>query len=804
MWFGKDVKIYLGKKRIETKNKNALSPSVGRVEINETLTMINTLYQEKSGNFVKKKAVLTFQAIVESKGMKKVGNLEINIADYHTNPLIEQVFSVGECPDKNSRVCISVRAQALGEAVISDNMSEASGVSGISMGTEGDYQGPLFNEQDLTGYDEEVQEKRIVMGINGKPPILKPVLRLPDMGPMNPIKINEAMENQRVKLEEDNSMSKLHDLRAQISLLERENAQLKTDKEEFKVEIGIQYEKFKKERENLLEHIKKVDIESQDIKKKEGKIKLKLQKLEEKYAKMRGINENLLQDLKESERNTNQNSGDAERLKNETQKLRENASSLQVRLTVLESQLENTKLENVNLSTNLALAQDSNNQLKSSIERMKNEFSDSRETHAINPNDASFSAYKKKTDLMISNFKREIETLEQEKEAALSNQTDLLLSLQKAKTEISAIEDKYKYKINELEAETNNLREENNNLNQRLDEESQEKRLLERQTMTVRGDSDSKLVRLNRQYDELKEQKELLEKQLNEQERKNRQSVLDNDSHGLQKLQDKIAQQDKQLSRLRQDIKEKDLELEDIYSHKENLEKDNFTLRERLKIATTTEFSDPANLILQDQIQDLERKLQTSENSHKEDKIHFSKQISMLEKQLEILETKKRDITVEYEDKLSKLTIEVQLMKQHVNENKRPEQEAKSSSQLAASLQEENLRQDIRMLELEISELKSKSLQWQGDIKNMEKKYVDAKMGWANADLEKESLIQKYRDAQEQLRDYSSQFVMMEVELYKINERFGQTLNNNNELEMELQSMRQQIEDGDKSNKKKR
>ena len=76
-------------------------------------------------------------------------------------------------------------------------------------------------------------------------------------------------------------------------------------------------------------------------------------------------------------------------------------------------------------------------------------------------------------------------------------------------------------------------------------------------------------------------------------------------------------------------------------------------------------------------------------------------------------------------------------------------------------------------------------------------------MGWANADLEKENIVHKYRDAQEQLREYSAQYTLMEVEMYKINERFGQTLNMNNELEMENNTLKLQL-GSHNGNKKKR
>lgn len=75
------------KKRIETKLQPALSPSVGSVSVNETLTMINTLYQEKNGSFQKKKAMLTVQAIVDGRGTKRVGQVAINLADFHNAQL---------------------------------------------------------------------------------------------------------------------------------------------------------------------------------------------------------------------------------------------------------------------------------------------------------------------------------------------------------------------------------------------------------------------------------------------------------------------------------------------------------------------------------------------------------------------------------------------------------------------------------------------------------------------------------------------------------------------------------------------
>lgn len=51
-------------------------------------------------------------------------------------------------------MCLSIRASPLGDLMEADGRSEASGYTGFSMGTEGNFDGQLF-EQDLGGFEEE-------------------------------------------------------------------------------------------------------------------------------------------------------------------------------------------------------------------------------------------------------------------------------------------------------------------------------------------------------------------------------------------------------------------------------------------------------------------------------------------------------------------------------------------------------------------------------------------------------------------------------------------------------------------------
>lgn len=119
------------------------------------------------------------------------------------------------------------------------------------------------------------------------------------------------------------------------------------------------------------------------------------------------------------------------------------------------------------------------------------------------------------------------------------------------------------------------------------------------------------------------------------------------------------------------------------------------------------------------------------------------------------------------------------------------------------SIQEQDYKHSIKQAESENVELRKKISVLEEDFKTMEKKYIDSKLGWTNSDIEREATAQKYKEAQERLRNYSSDYTTMEVELYKLNERFGQTLNNNNELEMEMQRLRSELAETGKKGRKR-
>ena len=781
-----------------------MSPSVGSAEINETLTMINTLYQEKNGKFQRKKAQLTVQAIVENKGNKKVGTLSLNISEYCTSPVNNKPFALEGCPDKNARIVISVRAQALGEAMAADNMSEASGVTGFSMGTEGDFQGNLFGEQDLAGFDEE--GPKVILGSHGKPPIVRNAfMKLPDSGPVNPMKITEAMDNQRVKLEEESSSAKVAELKASVQVLEKDNLQLKSEKDDLKVQLSISLEKSKKERENYFEHMKKLDCEIENLKKKNDSLTDRVSRRDEKISSLKKENDNLLTDLKELEKKDSGDSEEKSRSKSEIDKLRKKLEECEKKLRESLKDCEKLKEQKSSLeSSNLQLSQVTS-QLRADIENLRHDLNESREGLSMrgSPEDSPFDSYKKKTEAIINNYKREIKTLEHEREEALSKQTDMTFELQKAKTEILSIDERNRQQIIRLEKENENLKEDLLEIRQKIEEEMQNRKVFERKSSVEKNDYDFKVTKMLQVQQELKAKKETLEQALAEFERqmKKKQLEAESDQQAIKKLSDKCEKLENKSREHKDFARSKNRELDELYAAKESLEQENLTLRSHLKTATTTEFSDPANIILQEQVEALEGKLKHTEQLLAKEKNSAIDRTRVLENQVSILEKKKKEIQENFEDQVHKLTVQNRMLQDQSEGNKymvKPQ----TSSDLMAEMQKESNNQTIQLLNIDYNDVKAKLLDLQEEYKSLEKKYVDAKMGWANADLEKENIVQKYRDAQEQLRDYSAQYTVMEVEMYKINERFGQTLNLNNELESEVNSLRTQLAD-EKGSKKK-
>jgi chromosome segregation ATPase len=720
------------------------------MDFNETLTMINTMYQEKSGEYVKKSAELTVQAQLDAKNIKKIGVVKLNLAEV-VSGVSSKFFPVSGCPDKKASVCLSIKCNSLGESTIVDNISEASGNSVISMGTEGEYSGPLFNESIET--DEETKKTQAP---NKKPPMLKK--------------------------KSDKSETNSFDNIALIKVLQKENQILKSEREELKVQIGILSEKTRNERDQYCENTEKLEAQLETLIKENKKIITEKENLAREIEEFNKRYQEIVEDL---DRHKNKyNHADKKKLKDQIKTLKQTVFQKNEENEKLVGKIEELNQEKKGYDQDLLALKNNNQKI-------------SRELEALKDDTAPQGSLKEKTQKIIEKLKKELKEAQEEIEDLRAKQTDAISQSQQLKNAHSAIEDSLKEKIRKLEFELSEKNEEINELSLRLEEEIQNVGIIERKTLTEKEETEDKLTKLNKTLKEIHSEKDIVEQNYTNYRRNAEKRKSTTDITVLAKLEATIESKHKEIAVLYTQSKEKDKKISELTIINNSLQTENSLLQEKFKFASISEFSDPATSILTEKICFLETKIKELKIEYSEEKSKLSESIKILENQLEIIENNCKQELKASEEKISSLTIENILLKEKSTEKNQ-------STDFISSMQIGNYKQDIDLLKLSIAELKGTISKLSEELKTTEQKYQEAKLSIAKKDLEKENTQIKYKEAQEQLREYAAQYTTLEVELYKVNERFGQALNANNALENELQDIKEQIHAYNTYNKIKR
>ena len=714
--------------------------------------MINTLYQEKSGGYQKKNAVLTVHAIIDKRGSKKIGTVTLNLSELVSVGKNNEAISIGECSDRKAKIWISVKGQALGDS-ISDNQSEASANS-ASIGAEGEFSGSIFHEQESSELDEESKSKTLQI-FSKKPPVFR-----------------RGTENSKSSGFEGEENLRYIEIKAANSLLEKENQQLKTEKEDIKIQLSILNEKAKKEREMFCEHANKLDLEIDSFKQEILILKNKNAKRKDELSKLRKTNEELLEEIDRSK--SNYNSAEKIKLLDEIkhQKLLVfNAQKSMDKLKIEYEDLlnENDMTENLKeqlQSLNLKYLADIS-QLNRKIDEIQDSFLKKIPEDQV--------TWKKKVDSIISELKKELTQAQNERDEAISKQTDMLSEMQKIKKNLSGKDNKLNEKIKDLEFKIDEKDQEISYLAERLEEEVKNSKNYERKTICEKEEFDGKLQKLNKTVKELAYEKASVEKDYLDHQRKYVRNRSETDVNSLEKLQKSLAYYQTELQKLKNLISQKEAENQELTERIYHLEH----AEEVYELGS----DDLGSSFSKEQVKTLKGKIINSDN----EKSSLLEKIKILEKQLELSIAKTREIQKSYDNQIADLRIQIITLQDKTDEL------PVNSKSFTESMQEESYKQVIEMKKLEIKELKNLIIKLQEELKSIEKKYMDIKVSMANLDLQKENIFVKYRETQDILREYSNDYTMMEVELYKINERFCQSVNQNNDLENEIQNLKSQI-----------
>mmetsp|Transcript_27185 Transcript_27185/g.48813 ORF Transcript_27185/g.48813 Transcript_27185/m.48813 type:complete len:822 (-) Transcript_27185:1648-4113(-) len=775
-------------KRIETSKPAVLEPAAGRAEVEQTLTMLNTLYQKKSGDWIPKKAVLTVKADVEGHGSKRVGKCSLNLTEYRERGLSMQQFSLDSSFDKFSKIVISIRATPLGEAGIPDNMSDVSGGSGFSMGTEGDYTGPVLgHDQDLSGFEDD---KKVLPGSMGRPPaiIRQPAQRMPAfMGPINPQKISETISSQAQAADRTVVEQKMKEFKAQLSLLERENSQLKAEKDELKLQVNFYEDNQSKGRERFDEQVGSLEKALKDSETAKARMKELIAKYKDELQKQERVKQEMVSELEKMEQTAMNQSAEKDKVMNELSTLRQQVSELKENVSGLTRESSLLKKDKARLEGEVKELGNSNEQLQGSLQRLRTELAESRESLSArgSETDEAFLTYKRKTESIINQLKAQVNEAEQGRQDAIDKHARVISEIKQFQQQISKSEKEHAGIVGKLEAELQELREDNSDLITRIEEEKAGKAQLEKKFNGIISDFESKLQRMEQAREAAAAQKNQIEVAYAELEKKLKtQKPVEGESASSQLLKQRLDAAENEISRLKKLLADREAELTESSRKQERLDQYLAEMRQQLKKATSSGV-DSTSSILQEQVRSLEAKLADTEYSYSVENSQLQDRVAQLETELEVLDKQKKQQITQLERELQRYKV--------------------ASPQKSGSLSDENtesLKQALQLARMENSDLKDELHKLETEAKRAEQFLLETKMIRANSELENDTLQQKYREAQERMREFSSQYTTMEVELYKVNERFGQMINMNNELELEVVRLRKELEAPPKKKKR--
>lgn len=443
-----------------------------------------------------------------------------------------------------------------------------------------------------------------------------------------------------------------------------------------------------------------------------------------------------------------------------------------------------------------------NEGLKATLDQLQRDLVLSKEALSARSteSDSAFIVFRQKTEVMgtpysVNELRKQLKEADTAREEALSRETEVTLQVQSVKQEWAQGEARSKRALAVRDKEIAELQSEANELVAALEDERSGWKS-ERDSLTaVLAEQKTRVEKLAKQLEEAISSRDTLQQARLSLERQLHRAKADSSSEESSKktMEAKVETLESSLFELRKAAAQQERQLKEVSAARLKAEEQVFTLRSQL--SSGSQDTSQSTTLLQAQINALEEQLAEAVLSQSQTE-KLQERVEFLERTNEILQNQKKQMADKLEAEVSRLRAENEAL-----QNQR-EQRPKAG-QLMNSAHEESLRQSVQMLQLEISEANNRIKRLEEESRTADQKYVDAKMGWASADLERETALQRVRESQEKLRTVSQEYTMIEVEFYKVNERLGQTLNMYNDLENDNQRLRQTLEASERGKKRR-
>jgi chromosome segregation ATPase len=356
--------------------------------------MINTLYQKKAGNFIPKKAVLSLSAQVEGRGSTRVGRLTLDICEFREHAVVCREFAVQSSADRTAKIVLSIKAIPAGTGGSTDNMSDVSGGSGISMGSEESYIGPSLSTEQVE------EEKRVIPGTLGRPPAVVSCLRLD----FSPKKQDSPNRQQTDRPNPDVLKQRIHEL--EDSLADSE----------------AKHETFKA---NCTDQLEILEREIQESEEDRSRLIGECNTLKREAAKLRDLNAGLKQELEETKAKLTASESRSAQGR-EDERVRKELMSVAALANKLQEEKESSDQECCKLQAQLSTARVNYELAQHSIRRLREELASGRK---VTDEDEPMAVYRRQTDTIINHLKAQLKEAEQFRIAALNRQEEMALEI---------------------------------------------------------------------------------------------------------------------------------------------------------------------------------------------------------------------------------------------------------------------------------------------------------------------------------------------------------------------------------------
>lgn len=524
--------------------------------------------------------------------------------------------------------------------------------------------------------------------------------------------------------------------KGKIEALEETVKALTTEKNNLKVQIAVAFEKYKSEREEMIGHMQDLELR---------------------------LNEELEANSKLLKRNGSYKQKSREK-RQEIAQFQEKTRNLETSISELTQGLEKAKRKKKILKENLKETSTNGEKYLNEIlnqnkiiKELKEKFNFDSTFPNKSQDSENFSDRSRRNSEKVSLLKEQVQVLEDQKEAALSKQTELVFTIQKNKIQMANAKDCYDNEIGLLKSEISQLKSEN---------ESLQYTKLMKNSIKVQDsgmDGQGKMELLFKNFHELKTRKEEAEKVL-----KNYEVLNENEVNYVQDLQNQLKIKESALGSLKVELQLKEKEEKAILKVNECLNREVSTLRSQIKLFTESEFSDPATVLLQEQVISYENTLNSvTSELEKERKQHAAETQHLLAELVKVKSSIQESEEL-YNTQITQLTIEKELL-QKKNSGNPFAQSRKSTAEFVYLAQEENFNQTLQIITLEVQELKKNLQVLQEKNVAQGKKLEKKKKKLKNTESEKEKSEKAVTEAKKQLEEYSKLIKKYDKKVYNLN-----------------------------------